>query len=76
MLSFDNRPAEVNERNTFWHWEIDTVIGKKKGGNAVVLTLVERLTDFYMTRKIPAKMACTVNLEISRLKKRIRHKSR
>lgn len=67
--SIDSRPAEVSERNTFGHWEIDTVIGKKKGKNAAVLTLVERLTDFYMARKIPAKMACAVNLEISRLRK-------
>ena len=44
--SIESRPAEVETRKTFGHWEIDTVIGKKKGKNAVVLTLVERNTDF------------------------------
>lgn len=65
--SIENRPAEVATRNTFGHWEIDTVIGKKKGKNAVVLTLAERKTDFYITRKIPAKAANAVNSEIKRL---------
>ncbi|MGN0730003.1 IS30 family transposase [Treponema sp.] len=66
--SIEKRPAEVAERKTFGHWELDTVVGKKKGRNAVVLTLVERLTDFYMTRKIPAKMAGAVNSKISQIK--------
>ncbi len=65
--SIENRPAEVAMRNTFGHWEIDTVIGKKKGKNAVVLTLAERKTDFYITRKIPAKAASAVNSEIRQL---------
>lgn len=65
--SIDSRPAEVEMRNTFGHWEIDTVIGKKKGKNAVVLTLAERKTDFYITRKIPAKASSAVNSEIKRL---------
>ena len=63
----DSRPDEVATRKTFGHWEIDTVIGKKKGKNAVVLTLAERNTDFYITRKIPAKSANAVNSEIKQL---------
>lgn len=65
--SIDSRPAEVATRSTFGHWEIDTVIGKKKGKNAVVLTLAERKTDFYITRKIPTKTADAVNLKIKQL---------
>lgn len=65
--SIESRPAEVETRKTFGHWEIDTVIGKKKGKNAVVLTLVERNTDFYITRKIPAKATSAVNSEIKQL---------
>ena len=65
--SIESRPAEVETRKTFGHWEIDTVIGKKKGKNAVVLTLIERNTDFYITRKIPAKAASAVNSEIKQL---------
>lgn len=65
--SIDSRPEEVATRKTFGHWEIDTVIGKKKGKNAVVLTFAERNTDFYITRKIPAKAANAVNSEIKQL---------
>ncbi|GKV70431.1 hypothetical protein NCCP2716_29290 [Sporosarcina sp. NCCP-2716] len=40
------RPAEVEDRNEFGHWEIDTVEGLKSGDNAL-LTLVERKTRNY-----------------------------
>ena len=30
--SIESRPAEVETQKTFGHWEIDTVIGKKKEG--------------------------------------------
>ena len=66
--SIESRPAEVETRKTFGHWEIDTVIGKKKGKNSVVLTLAERNTDFYITRKIPAKAAEAVNSKIRQIK--------
>lgn len=41
--SIERRPKEVNERNTFGHWEMDTLLGKrdKKG---VILVLTERLS--------------------------------
>ena len=53
--SIDLRPAEVSNRNTFGHWESDTVIGKKKKGEPVVFTIVERLTNFYLTIRIYGK---------------------
>ncbi len=40
--SIELRPQEVNDRSTFGHWEIDTVMGKKTKGEPVLLTLVER----------------------------------
>ena len=42
-LSIEKRPAEVAERNTFGHWEMDCVIGKRERGQ-VLLNLTERLT--------------------------------
>lgn len=53
--SIDKRPAEIFERVTEGHWEIDTVVGKRAGNESVVLTLVEKKTDYYMAIKIPGK---------------------
>ena len=37
--SIEERPQEINDRLTFGHWEIDTVIGKKTKEEPVLLTL-------------------------------------
>ena len=42
-------PVEIAQRTTFGHWESDTVLGKKKKGEAAVFTIVERLTGCYFT---------------------------
>ena len=44
--SIEERPKSVENRKEFGHWEIDTVIGKKKADEPVLLTLVERKTTF------------------------------
>lgn len=67
--SIEELPAEVTERNTFGNWEIDTVIGKKTGKNPVILTLAERVSDYYISKKIPLKKAEIVQAELERLKK-------
>jgi transposase, IS30 family len=53
--SIDLRPAEVAQRIQFGHWESDTVLGKKKQGEPATFTMVERLTGFYLTLRIPEK---------------------
>lgn len=51
----DLRPAEVAERNTFGHWESDTVLGKKRKGEPAAFTIVERLTGYYLSIRIDGK---------------------
>ena len=41
----DLRPKEVETREEFGHWEIDTVVGKRSN-DAVLLTLTERKTRY------------------------------
>ena len=53
--SIEERPSEASERAVEGHWEIDTVVGKRAGKESVVLTLVEKKTDYYMAIKIPVK---------------------
>ena len=40
--SIEQRPDDVDTREEFGHWEIDSVIGKKNEGEPQVMTLVER----------------------------------
>jgi IS30 family transposase len=53
--SIEERPEEVMERIHCGHWEIDTVVGRKKGRESVVLTILEKASDYYLAIKIPGK---------------------
>ena len=46
--SIEKRPKEINNRASFGHWELDSVIGKRKKGKTV-LTLIERKTRYAIT---------------------------
>lgn len=59
--SIDDRPAEVEKRNTFGHWESDTVIGRKKKGEPAVFSMVERLTGYYLAIGIEGKTSVGVS---------------
>lgn len=60
-ISIDKRPAHINDRSTFGHWEIDSVLGLKTTGEPSVMTLVERQTRYALTIKLPEKKAQYVN---------------
>lgn len=53
--SIEERPEIVLERIECGHWEIDTVVGHRRGKESVVLTLLEKTTQFYIAIKIPGK---------------------
>lgn len=53
--SIDKRAEIAASREEICHWEIDTVVGKNSGNESVVLTIVEKATDFYIAMKIPGK---------------------
>ena len=44
--SIEQRSQEINERLSFGHWEIDTIVGKKNKHEPVGLTLTEQLTRY------------------------------
>jgi len=58
--SIDDRPDVVGERIEFGHWEADTVVGRRNGKEAVILTLVERVTNNYLAIRIPGKTSVAV----------------
>ncbi|MDL2294495.1 IS30 family transposase, partial [Ruminococcaceae bacterium OttesenSCG-928-D13] len=65
----DTRPQEVKDRQTFGHWEMDTVIGKAKGKGACLLVLSERKTRAELIIKIRQKTATNVVAAINRLER-------
>lgn len=67
--SIDERPAIVDERIEFGHWEADTVIGRKRGKESVILTLVERVTGNYLAIRIPGRTSQAVIEAMSSLRK-------
>ncbi|MDP1931955.1 MAG: IS30 family transposase [Gammaproteobacteria bacterium] len=57
-VSIDDRPLIVDEKVQVGHWEIDTVIGK--GHKGVLVTIVERVTQFTRSCRVPRKSAVHV----------------
>lgn len=55
--SIERRPQEVNDRTTFGHWELDSVIGKAKGESESLLVLTERLTRYEVIIRVLSKTA-------------------
>lgn len=53
--SMEERPAHVAPGGPFGHWEIDTVAGRRVGGGAAVLTLVEKRTRYLMVLPLVAR---------------------
>ena len=58
--SINDRPAVVDERTEFGHWESDSVLGARGTGSAH--TTVERVSRYYIAVKIP-QVAATPTLD-------------
>lgn len=65
--SIEKRPEIASLRTEFGHWEIDTVVCKKDKKEAVILSLIEKLTGYYISIKIPGKDADSVQNAIKEL---------
>ena len=58
--TIDERPEITSSRLEVGHWESDTVVGKRKGKEAVILTLLEKKTQHYLAIRIPGKRPLVV----------------
>ena len=74
QVSIDQRPSEVDTRETFGHWEGDLINGANGTGNLV--TLVERKSRFTLVARTDTKCAEEVTKAICKLFKRIPQKLR
>jgi IS30 family transposase len=51
----DQRPASINNRSRFGHWEADFIVGGKQYGNGSLLVLHERLSRYTLIAKLEAR---------------------
>ena len=65
--SIEKRPVEIDTRNEFGHWEIDTIVGTKDTA-PVLLTLDERKTRRRHIIKITSRSAASVSEGINKIK--------
>lgn len=66
--SIENRPDEINKRLVFGHFELDTVIGTKKGKHECLMTLTERKTQFEIIFKLKFKNSEEVVKKFNQIK--------
>ena len=67
--SIEKRPSIIDERLEFGHWEGDTVVGKRKKGETL-LVFTERLTRVEIIMKSPDKTSGSTVRLINRLERR------
>ena len=58
--SIEHRPAHVDAREEFGHWEMDCVIGKAKGKRQALLVLTERKTRYEIIYHLRTKSSLSV----------------
>ncbi|MCM1234797.1 MAG: IS30 family transposase, partial [Ruminococcus flavefaciens] len=68
--SIERRPKEINDRSTFGHWEMDSVIGKARGKKESLLVLTERMTRYEIIIKATAKTSAATVSALSKIVKR------
>ena len=66
--SIETRPAEVQTRETFGHWEMDTVAGRQRSRTRL-LVLTERMTRFEIIVRMPDGTASSVVMAMNRLER-------
>lgn len=70
--SIEDRPEIVDEKSELGHYEIDTVIGKRAGKNAVLLTFTERVTNQEYIEIIKSKSSEELIKGLEKIKRRIK----
>ena len=69
--SIEYRSDEVDGRQTFGHWEMDTVKGQRGKSKSCLLVLTERFTRREIVRKIPDQGPKSVVAELDNLEHRL-----
>ncbi len=62
--SIKQRPKEIRFRETFGHWELDTVVSSRGKSKACVATCIERKTRLYTAIKMPDRTSLSMEIAI------------
>lgn len=65
--SISERPKEVKSRNTFGHWELDSMVSSRGESKGCFATFVERKSRLYTALKTPDRTATSMNAAITKL---------
>ncbi len=68
--SISQRAEEIENREEYGHWEMDTVVGKK-GTSTVLLVFTERKTRQQIIRKIKSKSQYCVVTELDKIERKM-----
>ena len=68
--SIEERPKEVESKEIFGHWELDTVVGKQKT-KAALMVMTERSKGIEIIRKIESKSQECIVRELDKLERRL-----
>lgn len=66
-LPISQRPEEVKSRETFGHWELDTMVSSRGNSKGCLATFVERKSRLYTALKIPDRSSGSMEKSISQL---------
>ena len=61
------RPKEVRKRETFDHWELDTIVSGRGQAKGCVATFIERKTRWYFGVLIPDRSATSMEIAVKML---------
>lgn len=59
--TIQERPEEINAREIFGHWELDTIVSPRGKAKECLATFIERKTRFYQAVLIPSRTAKNLN---------------
>ncbi len=66
-ISISERPKEVAHRQTFGHWELDTMVSSRGASKGCLATFVERKSRLYTALLIPDRTAASMLAAITQL---------
>ena len=73
--SIDERPKEIDERNEYGHWEMDSVVGPQGKGKKALLVLTERKTRDEIVMLVKDHTASEVVKALDRMERKLGEKA-